>query len=75
MSMQSDTEMLYIGAIEEYAQQNKLLIENVYELFHRHQIFEKIILQHEYLHQVSNDEVLDFILRYWKSRQKNGHIV
>lgn len=53
MSVQSDTEMLSVSAVEEYATQNHMTVDATYELFHRHQIFEKIILQHEYLHQVS----------------------
>ena len=63
MSVQSDTEMLSVSAVEEYATQNHMTVDATYELFHRHQIFEKIILQHEYLHQVSMDEVMDFIYK------------
>ncbi len=61
MSLQSDTEMLSVSAVEEYASQNSISVDAAYELFHHHQIFEKIILQHEYLHQVSMDEVMEFV--------------
>lgn len=61
MSIQSDTEMLAIQTMEVYAKGNKLLPYEVNELFHKHQVFEKIIMQHEYLHQVSFDEVMEFV--------------
>lgn len=70
MSLQSDTEMLSVSAVEEYATQNHMTVDATYELFHRHQIFEKIILQHEYLHQVSMDEVMEFI---YKEIQDDKH--
>lgn len=63
MGIQSDTEMLSVSAVEEYAAQNHIAVDAAYELFHRHQIFEKIILQHEYLHQISMDEVMEFVYR------------
>ena len=63
MSKQSDIEILSIEVVEEYSKQNNLPIEEVYELFYRHQIFEKIILQHEYLHQISDDEIMEFIYK------------
>ena len=40
MSLQSDTEMLSVSAVEEYATQNHMTVDATYELFHRHQIFE-----------------------------------
>lgn len=61
MSIQSDIEMLYIHAMELYAARNKLTPIEVNNVFHKNQIFEKIILQHEYLHQVSLEEVMEFI--------------
>lgn len=61
MSMQSDTEMLSIRAMETYASRNGLSPKEVNQVFHSHQVFEKIILQHEYLHQVSFEEVLEFV--------------
>ena len=35
----------------------------VNKVFHEHQVFEKIILQHEYLHQISFEEVKEFVER------------
>lgn len=61
MSIQSDIEMLSIQAIETYASKNKLSSKEVNLMFQKHQVFEKIIIQHEYLHQVSFDEVMEFI--------------
>lgn len=61
MSIQSDIEMLSIQAMEVYAARNNLTPVEVNDIFHKHQIFEKIILQHEYLHQVSFEEVMEFI--------------
>lgn len=61
MSMQSDIEMISIQAMETYAIQNKLSTQKVNEIFQKHQIFEKIILQHEYLHQVSFEEIMEFV--------------
>ena len=61
MSIQSDVEILTIEAMESYALRHHLSTSEVNELFNQKQIFEKIILQHEYLHQVSFDEVMEFI--------------
>lgn len=61
MSMQSDVEMLSISALEVYAARNKLTPKEVSGIFHKHQIFEKMLLQHEYLHQVSFEEVMEFV--------------
>lgn len=61
MSIQSDIEMLSIQIMESYAARNNLSPREVNDKFHKHQIFEKIILQHEYLHQISFEEVMEFI--------------
>lgn len=61
MSMQSDVEMLFVQAMEEYAANNNLTPEIVNDLFHKHQIFENFILQHEYLHQIPFEEVMEFV--------------
>lgn len=61
MSIRSDIEMLSIQTMEWYAKQNNINTEAAMKLFHKHQIFEKIILQHEYLHQISFEEVLEFV--------------
>lgn len=71
MSIQSDIEMLSIQALEVYAKKNHLLISETNDLFHKHQIFEKILLQHEYLHQVSFEEVLEFVEKSINETLKN----
>ena len=70
MSLQSDIEMLSVSAVEEYAAQKHITVDAAYELFYQHQIFEKIILQHEYLHQISMDEVMEFV---YKEIQDDQH--
>ena len=49
MSIQSDVEMLSIQALENYAKLHGLSEKEASDLFYQHQVFEKIILQHEYL--------------------------
>lgn len=61
MSVRSDIEFLSIQTMEWYAKKNNMNTEDVMQLFHRHQIFEKIVLQHEYLHQISFEEVMEFV--------------
>lgn len=61
MSIQSDVEMMSIRALEDYAKIHHLSESAAVDLFHKHQIFEKLILQHEYLHQLDFNETLDFI--------------
>lgn len=61
MSIQSDIEILSIQTMEQYAENNNMDIEDAMQLFYKHQIFEKIILQHEYLHQISFEEVMEFV--------------
>lgn len=63
MSKQSDVELLSIQAMEVYAARNKLSPQEANKVFHERQVFEKIILQHEYLHQISFEEVMEFIER------------
>ena len=61
MSVQSDVEMLSIQVMEAYASKNHISGDKAIDIFHRYQIFEKIMIQHEYLHQVSLEEVLEFV--------------
>ncbi len=61
MSVQSDVELLYIMARENYTKEHKLSSEEVKNIFHRNHILENIMLQHEYLHQVSLQEVFEYI--------------
>lgn len=61
MSRQSDIEMLSIQAMEAYAKKNHMSGEETIDIFHRYQVFEKIMVQHEYLHQISFDEVMEYV--------------
>lgn len=61
MSIQANTEMISIHAMETYAKKNHISGEEAVELFHQYQIFEKIMVQHEYLHQVSFEEVMEYV--------------
>ena len=57
MSVQTDCEMLSVQAMEAYARKYHVSGNDVVELFHRNQVFEKMMIQHEYLHQISFEEV------------------
>lgn len=61
MSVQTDCEMLSIEVMETYAEKYDLTGDEVAELFHKNQFFEKILIQHEYLHQISFEEVMDYV--------------
>ena len=57
MSVQTDCEMLSVQAMEAYDRKCHVSGNDVVELFHRNQVFEKMMIQHEYLHQISFEEV------------------
>ena len=61
MSAQTDCEMLSIEVMEAYAGKYNLSGNKVVELFQKNQVFEKMLIQHEYLHQVSFEEVMEFV--------------
>ena len=61
MSIQSDVEILSIRAMEHYAKSHNLSEMDTANLFHKHQVFEKIILQHEYLHQLDFSETINYV--------------
>lgn len=61
MSIQTDVEMLSIRAMETYAKRHHLSGEAATELFHKCQVFEKIMIQHEYLHQVDFEEAMEYV--------------
>lgn len=61
MSIQSDVEILSIQALELYTKAHNLSEKEASDIFHRHQVFEKIILQHEYLHQLDSSETLKYV--------------
>lgn len=53
--------MLSIRAMETYAKKNHLSGQEAIDIFHQNQIFEKILIQHEYLHQVDFEEVMEYV--------------
>lgn len=59
--MQTDCEMLSIEVMEAYAGKYNLTGNEVAELFHKNQVFEKMLIQHEYLHQASFEEVIEYV--------------
>lgn len=61
MNIQSDVEILSIQALEDYAKAHHLSEKTAVDLFHKHQVFEKLLLQHEYLHQLDYSETLHFV--------------
>lgn len=61
MSIQSDIEMLSIQAMEAYAKRNHISGDETIDLFHKYQVFEKILIQHEYLHQIDFEEVMEYV--------------
>lgn len=61
MSMQSDVEILSVQAVEYYAQKHHLPEGQVFDLFCRHQVFEKILIQHETLHQLDMNETFEYV--------------
>lgn len=61
MSIQSDVELLSVRVLEEYAKKNHISGKEAIQLFHSYQVFEHIMLQHEYLHQISIEEVMEYI--------------
>ena len=67
MSIQSDIEMLSIQIMESYAARNNLSPREVNDKFHKHQIFEKIILQHSYdvvVGPVADDNTMETVQLY-----------
>lgn len=61
MSMQTDIEILSIQAMEAFAKRSHISGEDAMELFHKYKVFENIMIQHEYLHQVDFEEVMEFV--------------
>ena len=61
MSVQTDCEMLSIEVMEMYARKYNLSGNEAAQVFHKNQVFEKMLIQHEYLHQISFEEVMEFV--------------
>jgi len=47
--------------MEAYARKYNLSGNEVAKLFHKNQVFENMLIQHEYLHQVSFEEIMEFV--------------
>lgn len=61
MSIQSDVEMLSVRVLETYTQEHYLSEKEAVDLFYKYQVFEKLILQHEYLHQLDFSETVKYV--------------
>ena len=61
MSIQSDVEMLFVRALENYEKTHDVTGVEATTIFQNHQIYEKIILQYEYLHQLDFDETVKYV--------------
>lgn len=61
MSVQSDVEMIYIQSMEAYAKRNHISAEQALDLFHQYQMMEKLMIQHEYLHQIPFEEIMEYV--------------
>ena len=68
MSIQSDVEILSVQAVEYYAQKHHLSEGDVFDLFCKHQVFEKILIQHETLHQLDTTETFQYVEEIIKER-------
>lgn len=60
MSKQSDIEFLLVLAIENYSKKYEISYQETVELFHNNHIMEKMLVQHEYLHQIALENVIEF---------------
>ena len=61
MSIQSDIEMLSIEALEYYAKKHQLSEDDAFNIFYKHQVFEKILVQHETLHQLDIHDTFQYV--------------
>lgn len=61
MSRQSDTEFLISCAILEYQKTHGLDNKEAKKLFEQHFVWEQMLSQHEYLHQVAMQEVHEYV--------------
>lgn len=61
MSIQSDCELLMLETMEAYRNKYGISRKEVTDLFVSNDIFNKLIEQHEYLHQVSFEEALEYV--------------
>lgn len=60
-TMQMDIEMLFLHALEKYAQIHHILEKETLKLFQEYQVYEKLVAQYEILHQVDFSETMKYI--------------
>lgn len=70
MSKQSDIELLEIQAVEKYAKVKGISAQETIRRFHDCNLFEKMLVQHEYLHQVTFEEVFEFVENVIRQEEK-----
>lgn len=58
---QADIELLYYYAYSYYEQRHSLSNQTVLDLFDKYHVFEKMLSQYEYLHQIPIEEVMDYV--------------
>lgn len=61
MSVQSDVEILFVKMLEEYSKKYNLTEVETMNIFRKYQVYEKIILQYEYLHQLDFSETVKYV--------------
>ncbi len=61
MTQQSDIEFLFTLAIEHYSKEHNCAYSDATELFHNNHVMEKMLVQHEYLHQIALQEVFSYV--------------
>ncbi len=61
MSVQSDVEMLAVQALESYANKHKMTEDEAVDMFQKYQVYEKITVQYECLHQLDISETIKFV--------------
>ena len=74
MSKQSDIEMLSIRAMETYSKRNHISGSEAVEIFHEYKVFENIMIQHEFLHQVDFEEVMGFVNQLIEEEKKEIYV-
>ncbi len=62
MSLQNDIETLYVAGLEKYAAEQHIRLEQANRIFVDHFVYENMLSQHEYLHQIPIEEVYEYIL-------------
>lgn len=61
MSVQTDMELLYVHTLEEYAIKHDMDTNEVIIIFHENHVWSQMLLQYEYLHQVSLEETTAYV--------------